>query len=232
MGRATCLRTALLLLAGLLLPAGFISGQARQKTRRQIAPWLVYREEKGFDRIEKNADILTSLSIFGEPPREFIGRCHKLNIEVYWGVSGNATAFDTSAHAQATLDKYLEACRSKGYDGIDLDFEHLDPVIQDKYSDFLRLVSSSLHRLSKKLSHCVGFYPGMELNPPRKIFYDPKVVGETCDMIRVMCYDMYWAPGRGDPKMADRPDTQGIGPTSSFPWATGGDALLGATGAA
>ena len=59
----------------------------------------------------------------------------------------------------------------------------------------------------------------MEMNPPRKIFYDPKVVAETCDLIRVMCYDQYWAPGRGDPKMTDRPDTQGIGPTSSFAWA-------------
>ncbi len=44
-------------------------------------------------------------------------------------------------------------------------------------------------------------------------------VGETCDMIRVMCYEMYWAPGRGDPKLVDRPDTQGIGPTSSYDWA-------------
>jgi spore germination protein YaaH len=34
-----------------------------------------------------------------------------------------------------------------------------------------------------------------------------------------MCYDLYWAPGRGDPKLADRPDTQGIGPTSNYPWA-------------
>ncbi len=222
MARALVFRkqSLLLILAALSLFASSTTGaQARPKGRKQIAPWLVFREEKGFDRIQQNADILSSLSVFGEPPREFIDRCHGLNIEVYWGVSGNATAFDTPAHAQATLEKYIEACRTKGYDGIDLDFEHLDPAIQDKYSDFLRLVSSSLHRLSKKLSHCVGFYPGMELNPPRKIFYDPKVVAETCDMIRVMCYDMYWAPGRGDPKMADRPDTQGIGPTSSYPWA-------------
>ena len=192
---------------------------AAVKGRRQIATWIVLREEKGFDRIERNADIIDSLSVFGNASREFIERCHQLKIEVYHGVSGNASAFDTPERARGTLDQYLQACRSGGYDGIDLDFEHLDPALQDKYSEFLRQVSSGLHSINKKLSHCVGFYPGMELAPPRKVFYDPKVVAQTCDMIRVMCYDLYWAPGRGDPKLADRPDTQGIGPTSNYPWA-------------
>ena len=190
-----------------------------QKGRKQIATWLVFEEEKGFDRIQQTADILNSLSVFGDPPKAFIDQCHQLQIEVYWGVSGNASAFDTPAHTQSTLDKYLQACLSKGYDGIDLDFEHLAPALQERYSEFLRKASSALHGTGKKLSHCVGFYPGMELNPPKKIFYDPKVVAETCDLIRVMCYDLYFAPGRGDPKLLDRPDTQGIGPTSSFPWA-------------
>ena len=189
---------------------------AVKKGRKQIAAWLVFKEEPGFDRIQRYSGILSSLSIFGDPPREFIDRCHQLNIEVYYGVSGNASAFDSPASAKATLEKYLQACRVKGYDGIDLDFEHLDPALQDKYSGFLRMVSSALHAIKKKLSHCVGFYPGMDQDPPKKIFYDPKVVAETCDLVRVMCYDFYWAPGRGDPKQADRPDTQGIGPTSSF----------------
>ena len=221
MGR---LRGRLHLGFGVLMTIALCSGPAPgqgagQKGRKQIATWLVFKEEPGFERIQRHSDILSSLSIFGDPPKEFIDRCHQLRIEVYHAVSGNASAFDSPASAQATLEKYLQACRTKGYDGIDLDFEHLDPALQDKYSGFLRMVSSALHGMNKKLSHCVGFYPGMEQDPPRKIFYDPKVVAETCDMIRVMCYDLYWAPGRGDPKLADRPDTQGIGPTSSYPWA-------------
>lgn len=191
----------------------------RPKGRRQVATWIVYSQEKGFDRIQRYADIIDSLSVFGNPPREFTDRCHSLGIVVYRAVSGNKSAFETPAQARATLDNYLKYCRDDGYDGIDLDFEHLDPALQDRYSEFLRLVSAELHKEGKKLSHCVGFYPGMEQKPPRKIFYDPKVVAETCDMIRVMCYDLYWAPGRGDPKMAARADTQGIGPTSNHPWA-------------
>lgn len=206
-----------------LLTSCYSFGQIKQSQasskRKPIATWLVLDQEKEFERIRKNADLLASLSVFGEPPREFISQCHSLGIEVYKGVSGNASAFDQPARAEATVKHYLEACQLQGYDGIDLDFENLDPAFQDRYSDFLRKVSSAVHQAKKKLSHCVGFYPGMEQNPPRKIFYDPKVVGETCDLVRVMCYDLYYAPGRGDPKMLDRPDTQGIGPTSNFPWA-------------
>lgn len=199
------------------------TGQNRQlqpvDNKKRIATWLVFDEEKGFDGIRRNADLIASLSIFGEPPREFIDQCHALGIEVYQGVSGNASAFDQPSKAEATINRYLESCNSKGYDGIDLDFENLDPALQNQYCQFLRQVSTAIHQAKKKLSHCVGFYPGMEKNPPRKVFYDPKIVGEACDLVRVMCYDMYYAPGRGDPKMVNRPDTQGIGPTSSFPWA-------------
>jgi spore germination protein YaaH len=221
MGKSCRLRFGSYLLLAIILLAVALPAQqgAAKKGRKQIATWLVLRQEPGFDRIQRYSDILSSMSIFGDPPREFIDRCHSLNIEVYHAVSGNASAFDTPARAQATLEKYLQACREKGYDGIDLDYEHLDPAMQDTYSSFLRMVSTALHGMNKKLSHCVGYYPGMDEDPPKKIFYDPAVVGETCDLVRVMCYDFYWAPGRGDPKLADRPDTQGIGPTSSYPWA-------------
>ena len=59
----------------------------------------------------------------------------------------------------------------------------------------------------------------MDLDPPMKVFFDPKVVAETCDLVRVMCYDLYYfAPHRGDPNLADRPDTQVMGPVSPYPW--------------
>jgi len=204
-----------------LLPAR-AQAPGAQKGRRRIDTWLVLDEEKGFARIEQNADILNSLSVFGKPSKEFVDRCHLLHIEVYQGVSGTASAIDTAAHRRATINKYVQACLVLGYDGIDLDFEHLDPSLQGTYSEFLRQTSSAVHAIGKKLSHSVGCYPDADWNTPQKTFYDPKVVAETCDLIRVMCYDMYWAPGRGDPEFRNRPDTQGIGPTSSYPWARAG----------
>jgi spore germination protein YaaH len=200
------------------------NGQAlgAQKGRKRIDTWLVLDEEKGFAKIEQYADILSSLSVFGNPSKEFIDRCHQLHIEVYQGVSGNASAVDTAAHRKATVDQYLQACQIQGYDGIDLDFEHLDPSLRGTYSEFLRQTASALHKIGKKLSICVGCYPNAEWNRPEKEFYDPKVVGETCDLIRVMCYDMYWAPGWADPEFKNHPDALGMGPTSTYLWAQAG----------
>jgi len=187
------------------------------KARRAVDTWLVYDEEKSMERIRRLADILTSVSVFGDPPKSFIDECHSLKIEVYRGVSGNQSAFDTQVRSQATIDEYLRQCRESGYDGIDLDFEHLDPKVQPAYSDFLRHASKALKGMNRKMSHCVGYYPGMENDPPRQLFYDPTVVGQTCDLVRVMCYDLYWAPGKG--QGTDRDDARGIGPTSNYPWA-------------
>lgn len=177
------------------------------KGRRHISPWFRYRDEKSIKELIPHADIIASISIFGKPTPQFIANCRKLNIETYLLVSGNASAFDTPQHARATIQSYLKQCRGTGLDGIDLDFENLDAALQNRYSAFLKELSRQLHRAGKKLSICVGFYPPMHKRPPENFFYDPKVVGETCDMIRVMCYDMYWAPGKG------------IGPTSTKPWA-------------
>jgi len=45
------------------------------------------------------------------------------------------------------------------------------------------------------------------------------VVGETNDVVRVMNYDMYYVGGRGIAAIAARPDCEGMGPTSTTPWA-------------
>ncbi|RPI19171.1 MAG: hypothetical protein EHM61_28460 [Acidobacteria bacterium] len=190
---------------------------AARKARRAVDTWLVYDEEKSMDRIRRLSDVLTSLSVFGNPPKTFIDECHSLGLQVYRAVSGNQSAFDTPARSKTTIDGYLKECDQLGYDGIDLDFEHLDPAIQSGYSDFLRQVSKALTGTKRKMSHCVGYYPGMEKVPPRQLFYDPAVVAETCDLIRVMCYDLYWAPGKG--QGTNRDDAQGVGPTSNHPWA-------------
>ena len=177
------------------------------KGRRHISAWFRYMNENSIKELTPQSDIISSISIFGKPTPQFITRCRKLNIETYLLVSGNASAFATPQGGHATIQSYLKQCHETGVDGIDLDFENLDASLQDRYSTFLKELSLQLHLIGKKLSICVGFYAPMYKRPPEKLFYDPKVVGETCDMICVMCYDMYWAPGKG------------IGPTSTKPWA-------------
>ena len=196
------------------------SATPESKGRRIISPWFLYdNEQKSIEQVEPLKDILTSISIFGRPSPAFVQYCRKHNIETYYGVFGGGEVFDTQEHRRATIQGYLDKCKELGIDGIDLDLEHLDPALKREYSIFLREASRALHKAGKKLAICVGYYPAMYESGPLKFFYDPKVIGQACDMVRVMCYDMYYAPGKGDKDLMDRGDCQGIGPTSTAPWA-------------
>ena len=185
---------------------------------KKVFPWLIYKDGSSFKDIEPVKGLVSSISIFGNPPESFITECHRNNIEVYHAVGGNEKNINTPEKMNALVDSYVDDCYVNGYDGIDMDFEHLNPDVQDTYTQFLELASQRLHAAGKKLSHCVGFYPALYLDKDTKIFHDPKVLAKTCDLVRVMCYDMYFAPGVGNPELKHRDDCMGIGPTSNFPW--------------
>ncbi|MDR1737961.1 MAG: hypothetical protein LBR66_03975 [Candidatus Symbiothrix sp.] len=190
------------------------------KNTKQLHPWYVYdyHHGRGFADIAPVKDLLASISVFGNPPQSFIDECHQNNIEIYLAVSGNESNIDTSEKIQEITDKYVSDCNTKDYDGIDLDFEQLSPDFQATYTLFLTMAADKLHKAGKKLSHCVGYYPALHQDNQAKIFYDAKALAATCDLVRVMCYDMYYAPGVDNPSLTDRDDCMGIGATSTYPF--------------
>ncbi|HEY8658825.1 MAG TPA: glycosyl hydrolase family 18 protein [Hanamia sp.] len=202
----------------ILIQLVVISSAFTQTSKKKISPWYIYKEGNSFSDIEPFKDIIGSISVFGNPPKEFIDECHKYSIEVYHAVSGNEKSIDSAYKIIKIANEYVNDCNLNGYDGIDLDFENLDPSLQNTYSEFLKTASTKLHKAGKKLSQCVGFYPTLYQDKVPKIFYSPKVIGATCDLVRVMCYDMYYAPGKNDKNSLTRDDCQGIGPTSNYPW--------------
>lgn len=199
-----------------------VSVSCKQETlttaEKKVFPWLVYQDGMTFQDIEPVKEIINSISVFGNPPKSFIDECHRNNIEVYHAVGGNEENISTPEKIKALVDGYVDDCEANGYDGIDMDFEHLSPDVQATYTGFLELASQKLHAAGKKLSHCVGFYPALYENENTKLFHDPEVLARTCDLVRVMCYDMYFAPGIGNPELKDRDDCMGVGPTSNFAW--------------
>lgn len=185
---------------------------------KKVFPWFVYKDGSSFKDIEPVKELVNSISVFGNPPKSFIDECHQNNIEVYRAVGGNEENINTPQKIKALVDKYVDDCHVNGYDGIDLDFEHLSSDVQDIYTGFLELASQKLHAAGKKLSHCVGFYPALYQDENTKMFHDPEVLSRTCDLVRVMCYDMYFAPGVDNSELKHRDDCMGVGPTSDFPW--------------
>eukprot|EP00937_MAST-01D_sp_MAST-1D-sp2_P000901 g901.t1 len=150
---------------------------------------------------------------------------HTLGIETYKLGCGalpfdDLTSFYTSAARKITVEACVATAVNGSYTGIDLDYEHMpvrNATVTAAYSAFVRSLSAALHAAGKKLSCCVGSYPTPENGI--QVFYDPAVLNETMDVVRVMNYDMYWVGGRGVPSLAARPDCVGAGPTSTQPWA-------------
>ena len=187
-------------------------------TGKKVFSWFVYKDGNSFKDIEPVKEIINSISVFGNPPKSFIDECHRNHIEVYQAVGGSEENISTPEKIKTLVDGYVDVCNANGYDGIDWDFEHLSPDVQDTYTGFLELASQKLPAAGKKLSHCVGFYPALYQDETTKMFHDPEVLARTCDLVRVMCYDMYFAPGIGKAELKHRDDCMGMGPTSDYSW--------------
>ena len=185
---------------------------ASKTTRRKVSAWFPATANGSWERLAPRADVLSSVSIFGDSPDpDFFRRCADSDIATRKLVGGDASAFDTDAHARATIEGYLTRCEEDGFGGIDLDFEHIDARYRDRYSAFMRALAEELHARDLRLSICVGAIDlSMHGEPPDWMFHDPAVMAETCDEVRVMCYDMFCAPGIW------------YGPTSTRLWAREG----------
>ena len=202
------------------------------KTKKNIATWYDAGDlEASLVELRAHSDQFRSLSLSrlgnssstNEEKAKWMDIVqNELHINTYTLVGGSTDAFLTKAERETTIEKYIKQARAGGYSGIDLDFEHLpiNSSVTDNYSIFLRSLSNELHKAGLLLSACVGNYP----TPSNgiSVFYDPAVLNETCDVVRVMNYDMYWVGGRGVKTLASRPDCVGVGPTSTQPWAKQG----------
>ncbi len=179
----------------------------RLEAQPKLHTWFHYHGEKSLQKLEPYKDVLTSVSLFGNPDRKFVTQCHGLRLKVYSLVSGPVESIATTEKAGGTIDAYLEKCRALGLDGIDLDYENLPKKYREAYGAFIKTLSARLHDAGKKLSICVAYTPGMSQPSPDPGFYDPELIAKHCDLVRVMCYDKH---------LASQP---GHGPTSTAPWA-------------
>lgn len=209
---------AAIVLVMLILGTAVSQGQDKPgNPLRMVSPWFVYQGTESIKQLKPNADIISSISVCGGCPREFVEQCHELGIDVYILKGGHDGAvFETSAARQKLVQSYLEQCQATGADGIDLNFESLDKEYRDSYSELLRTAAQAFGAAGKKLSMCVSFImctwrTADDPKPGRADidggWCDPAVIGQTCDVVRVMCYDMHSVSGRG------------VGPVSTAPWA-------------
>jgi len=73
-----------------------------------------------------------------------------------------------------------------GFEGVDLDFEGIDPADREMFNEFIQQLADTLHRYGLVLS--VTLQPKMVPEGGQ----DYKAIGKAADIVRIMCYDNHW----------------------------------------
>jgi len=115
--------------------------------------------------------------------------------------SGN---FDTSlAHTilasnavQDTLiNNILDVMKAKGYYGLIVDFERIDPADRQLYNDFLRKVVTKLHPQNYQVGSALAPKTSDALTGAWYGAHDYKAHGEILDFVIIMTYEWGWSGG-------------------------------------
>ncbi|WP_233530902.1 S-layer homology domain-containing protein [Paenibacillus alkalitolerans] len=100
------------------------------------------------------------------------------------------------------ISRLTEFVRKYDLDGLNIDFEQLDPADKDAYTAFIADLAGQLHKEGAVLSVCVPPDLGNDWSMP----FDYAALGKSADYIVLMGYDEHWS-GSGK-----------AGSVSSLPW--------------
>ncbi len=193
---------------------------AQKPAKRSFSPWIVMHPGDDLMELEKYADTLTMISVFGDISKgknyqEFEAFRKKHGIKTLMAVSADVKAYNTPESRKKTINSWMTRAKERGYDGVDIDIEHMPVESQKDYMQFLKEFSQALHSEGMLLTMCVGFYPPF-VETPFSWWYDPANIAPYVDQVRLMAYDCYWAWGKNDPKLEHRKDCYGMGAAANY----------------
>ena len=179
--------------------------QTGQQTLREVGDYLTYvtpfsyaAQEDGSISQPKETELLT------------VARAEKVsplltltNFKAGEFSSDTARAIFVNNEVQETLlNNIVGVMRSKGYSGLNIDFEYIYPEDREHYNSFLRKVVSRLHPLGYSVSTAVA--PKLRREQKGLLYeaHDYKAHGEIVDFVVIMTYEWGWS---GGPPMAVAP---------------------------
>ena len=103
---------------------------------------------------------------------------------------------------QTLINNIVSTARSKGYGGVDVDFEYIYPDDREKYNEFLELLGTALDRYNLTLSTAVA--PKIKADQQGTLYeaHDYSFHGKTVDRVIIMTYEWGYLYG---PPMAVAP---------------------------
>lgn len=177
--------------------------------RMLVDAWLVYwDQENGFNDIKANADVFREISPFwyqftgspspglfpGAEDMEIVNYAHTHGIKVIptirddAGVSPSVVINNSSLRAQH-IANLVNLTVSMNYDGIDIDYEGLKASDRNAFSTFMSELGTALHARNKLLTMAAAAKTSEPGNWDGAIAHDYVALGQSCDRIRIMCYD-------------------------------------------
>ncbi|MBE6798500.1 MAG: LysM peptidoglycan-binding domain-containing protein [Ruminococcaceae bacterium] len=103
---------------------------------------------------------------------------------------------------QTLINNIVSTARSKGYGGVDVDFEYIYPDDREKYNEFLELLNTALDRYNLTLSTAIA--PKISADQQGTLYeaHDYQFHGKTVDRVIIMTYEWGYLYG---PPMAVAP---------------------------
>lgn len=146
-----------------------------------------------------------------EERKELTAQLNELGVSTLNDYSGLRETWAELAKTPGAIDALVEnmvrECEQTGADGVDLDFEQIDPRERFAFGEFVRRLSKALHQRAKMLSICTASPSRTETRDHGLPFLDTFCLGHYADHIRPMNYDLFY------------PSSPILGPTSTAPWA-------------
>lgn len=113
-------------------------------------------------------------------------------IDGTWNAQTVSTVINNPTLTQTHINNIVNLVESKGYDGIDIDYESLNANDRAAFSNFIAQLAQALHAKGKLLTiavHPKESEPGNWYGPQAQ---DWKALGGSVDELRVMVYDYHW----------------------------------------
>lgn len=103
------------------------------------------------------------------------------------------------------IDNVLSTCTAKGFGGVNVDFEHMQPSDRPLYNAFIAQLRDALHARNLTVSIAMGPKTGDNPNQSWMGAFDYRTLGEEVDFLMLMTYEWGWV---GGPPMAIAPVNQ------------------------
>jgi spore germination protein YaaH len=114
---------------------------------------------------------------------------------VFMDKAGLHTLLSNPQRRANLINKLYDEVRNSNYDGVNIDFEFIDPSDSDNFTTFLRELKSKLGP-DRELSVAVFARTGSEKWPTA---YNYRSIGEIADRVVVMTYDYSYATSAAGP---------------------------------